>query len=85
MIKRFGKLSNLFYPIKAQITLVDNDKVISDDKQLCKTFSNFFQEALKTLGVSDSFNISHYSHRDPVYNAIKSYESHSSVKKIAKL
>ena len=33
-----------------KITLVDNDKVISDDLQLSKTFSNFFQEAVKTLG-----------------------------------
>ena len=43
------------------ITLEDNDKVISDDKQLCKTFSNFFQEAVNALGVSDSFNMYNYS------------------------
>ena len=49
-----------------KITLLDNDKVILDDKQLCKTFSNFLQEVVKTLGVSDSFNISNYSH--PVFS-----------------
>ena len=111
-----------------KITLVDNDKVISNDKQLCKTFSNFllgekcpyselfwsvfsrirveygeiaqihenkdqkyseyehysrsvFQEAVKTLRVSDSFNISNYSRSDPVNNAIRKYENHLSVKK----
>ena len=37
---------------------------------------------MKTLGVSDSFNISNYSHSDPVNNAIRNYENHSSVKKI---
>ena len=42
----------------------------SDDKQLCKTFSNFFQEVVKTLGVSDNLNMSNYSHRDLVYNAL---------------
>ena len=36
-----------------KITLVDNDKVISDDKQLCKTFTNFFQEAVNILALSD--------------------------------
>ena len=40
-----------------KITLKVNYKVISDDKQLCKTFSNFFQEAMKILRVSDNFNV----------------------------
>ena len=65
-----------------KISLVDYDKVISDDKQLCKTFGNLFQEALKTLSVSDSFNISNYSHSDLVNNAIRNYENHSNMKKI---
>ena len=67
---------------KDKITLVNNDKVISDDKQLCKTFSNFSQEAARTQGVSDSFNICNYSNSDLVNNAIRNYENHSSVKKI---
>ena len=50
--------------------IIDNDKVILDDKQLCKTFSNFFQEVVKTLGVNDNFNMSNYSHRGPVNNAL---------------
>ena len=37
---------------------------------------------MKTLGVSESFNISNYYHTDPVNNAIKNHENHSSVKKI---
>ena len=65
-------------------TAVDNDKVIADDKQLCKTFSNFFQETVKTLGVSDSLDVSNYSHSDPVNNAIRKYENHLSVEKISK-
>ena len=65
-----------------KISLVDYDKVISDDKQLCKTFGNLFQEAVKTLSVSDSFNISNYSHSDLVNNAIRNYENHSNMKNI---
>ena len=65
-----------------KITSADNNKIISDDKQPCKTFSNFFQDAVKTLGVSDSFNISNYPHSYPVNNAIRNYENHPSVKKI---
>ena len=32
-----------------KITLVDNDKVISDNVKLCKIFSNFFQDMVKDL------------------------------------
>ena len=39
---------------------------------------------MKTLGVSDSFNMSNYSHSDPVNNAIRKYENHPTVKKISK-
>ena len=65
-----------------KITLADNDEVISDEKQLCKSFSNFLQEALKTLGVSDSFNISNSFHSDRANNTIRKFENHPSVKKI---
>ena len=66
-----------------KITLADNNRVISDDKQLFKTFSNFFQESVKALGVSNSFNMSNCSRSDPVNNAIRKYENHPSVKKIS--
>ena len=59
------------------MTLADNDKVISNDKQLYKTFSFFFQE---TLGVSDSFNMCKYSYSDQINNAIGKYENHPSLK-----
>ena len=36
---------------------------------------------VKALGVSDIFNISNYSHSDPVNNTIRKYENHSSLKK----
>ena len=39
---------------------------------------------MKTLGVSDNFNLSSYSHSDPVNNAIRTYENHPSVKNICK-
>ena len=57
--KSFWKTINPFLSLKGtninKITLSDNDNVILDNKQLCQTFSNFFQEAVKTIGVSGSF------------------------------
>ena len=55
----FWKAITPFLPDKDtninKIILVHNDKVILDDEQLFKTFSNFFQETLKTLEVKDNF------------------------------
>ena len=64
---------------KNKICHVDKDKGISDDKQLCKTLSNFLQEALKAPDFSESFYTFSYSHSDLVNNAIRKYENHSSV------
>ena len=50
--------------------------MISNYAKLLVTFS-------KTLGVSGNFNMSHYSHGDPVNDAIRKYENHPSVKKIS--
>ena len=62
----FDKVANIH-----KITLVDNKKVVSDDEQLCKTFSNFLQGAVKALDVSYNFNIPSYSHSDPVNDTTK--------------
>ena len=67
-----------------KITFADNDKVILNDKQLWRTFSNFFQVMAKTLGVRDDFNISSYSQKDPIH-VIRKYENHPLLKKCAKI
>ena len=66
-----------------KIRHVDKDKAISDDKQLCKTLSNFLQEVMKTPGVSEPFHTSSYSQSDPVNDAMRKYEKYSSVLKIS--
>ena len=63
-----------------KITLVDDDQGISDDKQLSKTFSNLFEEVVKTLGVNDNFKVSNYSRNDLINNAIRNYENYSNIK-----
>ena len=65
----------LIYLFFVKITPVSTMSNYENDKQLCKTFSNFFQEGVKALGITDIFNISNYCHSYTVNNA-------SSVKKI---
>ena len=66
----------------SKITLVRNEKVISDDQQLFKIFSNFFQDALKPLAVK--VGVGKYDcleSNDTVENVIRKYNKHSSIKK----
>ena len=56
--------------------------LILDDKQFYQSFSNFFQEMVKTLGFSDSFDSSNYFQSDSVNNAIRKYENHLRLKKV---
>ena len=75
-----------------KVTLIVNDEVISDDKQPRKTFNIIAEEAVKvfvlvtivTLGVSGSFDMSSYSHSDPVNNRLGNNKNNPSMKKISK-
>ena len=68
------------------ITLVENKKIISDDKQIADIFNNFFSNAVKSLNI-DYFE--HFSwdcvfsqNEDPVIKAIEKYNKHPSIIKI---
>ena len=73
-------------------TFIVNDEVISDNKQLRKTFNTIAEEAVKmfvlvtivTLGVSGSFDMSSYSHSDPVNSRLRNNKNPPSMKKISK-
>ena len=53
--RRFWKTVKPFLSDKAsqcsQISLADQDSVISDDKNLSKEFSNFFETVMKNLDI----------------------------------
>ena len=57
---------------------------MSSDKHLCKIFIKFFQRVVITLGISDNFNMSDYSHSDLVNKTTGKYENHPTVKKVSK-
>lgn len=67
----------------SQISLVHNDKVISDDQELLGTFNNFLEHAVDNLGLqkyqSDhNFQINSISF-DPIDYVIGKYKSHPSI------
>ena len=64
-----------------KITLIEDDKIISNDDEVAKTFNQFFVDSVKSLNIAgnkfllnDTENIS-----DPVEIALKKYENHPSV------
>ena len=63
-----------------RITLVEGDKVITEEKDVVKVFKDHFEKIVETLKI-DSHILSALSD-DPVLNAIKKFFHHASILKI---
>ena len=71
------------------ITLVENDTIISDPVILAETFGNFFSNAVKNLNIDMHKEIYSNCHRsnqkndtDTIFKIIRKYENHPSILKI---
>ena len=69
---------------KHKIVLVEGDKIINDDTELAETFNNFFDNAVKSLGISENKSLLTEVEQTQgrVMDAITMYESHPSILKI---
>lgn len=67
--------------IAQQITLVENDDVITSDKKITETFNTFFIEAVDSLELVDNrvLQTSIGTLTDPVKIALKRFEDHPSI------
>ena len=83
--KRFWETIKPFFsdkpPNNQNITLVNNDSIISDDQDVAETFNTFFKNAVDSLHISENrFLLTPTeSLTDPVEIAIKKFESHPSI------
>ena len=67
----------------SKINLVNNEEVISDEIALAETFSKFYENAIKNLGISEEIHTSsNFKSSDPVDIAISKYRYHPSILKI---
>ena len=57
-----------------QITLVENDRAISDESKVANLFSNFFENAVYSLGIKTTEYSNNNSGLNPIEIAIKKYE-----------
>ena len=69
---------------KESITLNNNNKTISNNAELAETFNKHFSKLVESLDIDKTLasNIASSDITDPVFNAIKKYENHPSIKKI---
>ena len=57
--------------------LVENDEIISDESKVADSFSNFFENALHSLGIkTNEYSNDNYGLENPVEIAIKKYDQH---------
>ena len=64
----------------SKISLVENDEVISDESKVASSLSNFFENAIHSLGIKTSeYSNDNYGLKNPVEIAIKKYEQNPSI------
>ena len=73
-------LSNKFVN-NEKITLVDNEKIITNDKEIAKVLNDFFSNIIKTLNIpkKDHTDSIVENVRDPTLKAILKYRKHPSI------
>ena len=65
-----------------RITLVENNKVISDESKLVDIFGKYFGNIVQNLGIDGLTNISSENETVTIRKAIKKYQNHPSIKVI---
>ena len=63
------------------ITLIDDDKIISKDEEVAKTLNNFFTNSVKSLNIAENNALLNRSNHlnIPVDIALKKFENHPSI------
>ena len=60
--------------------MVENHEIISDKSKVANSFSNFFENALHSLGIkTNEYSNNNYDLKNPAEIAIKKYEQHLSI------
>jgi hypothetical protein len=84
--KTFWKTVKPFFTDKGgsggKIVLVENEKIISDDKEVAQTFNDYFENVVKSLGIIENEPDEPQPSQGKVLDAIKMYETHPSIIKI---
>ena len=79
---RKGKAS-FFVRSKAEVTLVENSEIISDDAEIAKIFKNYFDKIVGNLDINQNLECTRKCFKkDLVLTLIEKYAAHSSIRNI---
>ena len=89
LIFRVWKTVKLFLYDKVttfpKISFVEKGEIISDESKVANSFSNFFENAIRSLGIkANEHSQENYDLKNPVEIAIKKFEQYSSINLISK-
>ena len=67
-----------------KITLVENEEIITEDKEIAETFNKFFIDAVSSLGIQENNALLNNTAdlSDPVLIAVKKFQDHPSIVEI---
>ena len=87
--KKFWKTVKPFLSDKvttfSKISLVEKGGIISDESKVVNAFSNFFENAIRSLGIKgNEHSQENYDLKNPVEIATKKFEQHLSINLINK-
>ena len=82
--KKFWKIVKPFFSEKVisteSISIVENNVLHTDDKNVSDIFNSFFSNAVENLGIVENDMLNNVVNGpDPILNAIKKYENHESI------
>ena len=88
--RKFWELNKPFFADKgmthSKITLIENDRIISDSQEIAETFNNFFKNAVNNLKIpSPVEHLTETTEDDPVLAAIEKFSKHPSILKIKEI
>ena len=83
--KRIAPLFSNKIKSKKNITLLENDEIISSDIEVAKTFQNFFSSIVKNLNIQrDEIHLSKTTQENPVLECTEKFSKHPSIVSIKK-
>ena len=83
--KRISPVFSNKIKAKEKITLVENEKIISNDLEIANTFNNYFGKIVQNLDIPRNRNHisnTHLSQVNPVLGCIEKFSEHTSIKNI---
>ena len=83
----FGKQLNPFSLIRVlwdKTTLIEDDEIIGNDKEISEIFNNFFSRIVAKLNIPkyEDLSVNSANSEDPLENLITKYKNHPSIRAI---